>query len=125
MYRSAVFGAPNKCPNRTCRSVFYKDCHKGWLPKSELEIYAVMRCPACRDTFCVTQMINMVHEYKQNLPIREISHPKINIFDTKDQGYFREELFSSDNPLMNLYDGYFPGASDPPDDDDYDQEDQD
>lgn len=117
MYRSAVFGKPKNCPNRTCRANFYRDSHKGWLPKSELEVYAVMRCPSCRDTFCITQMINMVHEYKESLPVRELPRSKITIFDSKDQGSFREELFSSDNPLTNLYDGYFPGATDLPDED--------
>jgi hypothetical protein len=110
MFRSAFFGAPQKCPNRNCRAQFYKDSHKGWLPKSQLEVYAVMRCPVCRDTFCVSQMINMVHEYKESLPARDLPKNKITIFDTNDQGKFRQELFAEDNPLMSLYDGYYPGA---------------
>ena len=123
MYRSAVFGAPSKCPNRNCRAIFYRDSHKGWLPKSELEVYAVMRCPTCRDTFCVTQMINMVHEYKQSLPTRDLPQNKIKLFNTNDQGNFREELFSDDNPLTSLYDGYYPGATDLPNEDEEDSED--
>jgi hypothetical protein len=115
MFRSSVLGAPTKCPNRNCRSLFYKDSHKGWLPKSELEVYAVMRCPSCRDTFMVSQMINMVHEYKENLPERKLDKNQVTIFSSKDQENFRTELFSDDNPLATLYDGYFPGASEPPD----------
>lgn len=114
MFRSVILGSPTKCPNRNCRSLFYKDSHKGWLPKSELEVYAVMRCPACRDTFLVSQMINMVHEYKENLPEREIPKNKIKIFTKDDQLVFREELFSDENPLNNLYDGYYPGAPSSP-----------
>lgn len=114
MYKSVVYGQPSKCPNRNCRAVFYKDCHKGWLPKSELEIFAVMRCSVCRDTFLVSQMINMVHDYKHELPERMIEKNKIEIFTENDQTVFRKELFADDNPLWTLYDGYYPGASDPP-----------
>ena len=117
MFKSSVVGAPTKCPNRHCRSIFFKDSHKGWLPKSELEVYAVMRCPSCRDTFMVSQMINMVHEYKENLPERKKEKNKITVFSTEDQNSFRAELFSDDNPLSTLYDGYYPGATDVPDDD--------
>ena len=116
MFKSVVFGMPSKCPNRNCHAIFYKDCHKGWLPKSELEIFAIMRCSACRDTFAIAQMIHMVHEYKQNLPEREVVKNQITIFTEKDQETFRKELFSDDNPLWNLYDGYFPGALDLPED---------
>ena len=116
MFKSVVYGQPTKCVNRNCRALFYRDSHKGYLPKSELEIYAVLRCPVCRDTFMVSQMINMVHEYKESLPVREIHPNKITIFTTEDQKTFRNELFKEDNPLFNLYDGYYPGAADlPPD----------
>ena len=117
MFKSSVLGAPTKCPNRNCRSLFYKDSHKGWLPKSELEVYAVMRCPSCRDTFMVVQMINMVHDYKDSLPERVLPKNSAIVFTNKDQESFRTELFSDDNPLTLLYDGYYPGASDPPDED--------
>jgi|APCry1669189534_1035231.scaffolds.fasta_scaffold14803_3 hypothetical protein len=115
MFKSSVFGMPQKCPNRNCRAEFFRDSHKGWLPKSELEVYAVMRCPSCRDTFMVAQMINMVHEYKENLPERKLPKNETVIFNDMDKESFRTELFSDDNPLTTLYDGYFPGASTPPD----------
>ena len=114
MFRSAIYGQPTKCPNRNCRAVFYKDCHKGWLPKSELEVYSVLRCTVCRDTFMVSQMINMVHEYKETLPEREVKINKISIFTNEDQEHFRKELFADDNPLWNLHDGYYHGAANPP-----------
>lgn len=116
MYKSNVFGMPTKCPNRNCRAEFFKDSHKGWLPKSELEVYAVMRCPSCRDTFMVSQMLSMVHEYKESLPERKVIPNKVTIFSERDQENFRTELFSDDNPLNTLFDGYYPGASEPPDD---------
>jgi hypothetical protein len=116
MFKAVIYGKPIKCPNRICKALFYRDCHKGWLPKTELEIYAVMRCNSCRDTFLVTQMLSMVHEYKENLPIREDTGEvnKIELFTTEDQEVFRRELFSDGNPLWNLYDGYYPGATDNP-----------
>ncbi len=114
MFRSLVFGQPTKCPNRNCKALFYKDSHKGWLPKSELEIFAVMRCGTCRDTFLVAQMINMVHEYKESLPTRGIEKNKITIFTEDDQLAFRKELFADENPLWSLYDGFCPGATDNP-----------
>lgn len=117
MFRSNVYGLPLKCPNRNCRAEFFRDSHKGWLPKSELEVYTVMRCPACRDTFMISQMIHMVHEYKESLPERKLTKNKVEIFTPKDQESFRTELFSDDNPLTQLFDGYYPGAAEPPDED--------
>jgi hypothetical protein len=116
MYRSAIYGMPTRCVNRNCRASFYRDCHKGWLPKSELEVYAIMKCHVCRDVFMVAQMINMVHEYKENLPEREEKPNEIKIFTDLDQIEFRKELYSDENPLFNLYDGYYPGATDTPED---------
>jgi hypothetical protein len=112
MFKSTVFGQPSKCPNRNCRTVFYSDSHLGWLPKSELEIYAVMRCTGCRDTFLVAQMLHQVHEYKELLPKRKRVPNKITIFSEEDKETFRKELYSSENPLWILYDGQYPGAFD-------------
>jgi len=114
MFKSVIFGSPTKCPNRTCRAEFFQDCHLGWLPKSELEVYAVMKCVSCRDRFMVAQMINMVHDYKDGLPIRDIYPNKIEIFTDADGDSFRKELYSDENPLFNLFDGYYPGAAPPP-----------
>jgi hypothetical protein len=116
MFRSAVYGQPTRCVNRNCRAIFYRDCHKGWLPKSELEVYTIMKCHVCRDVFMVSQMINMVHEYKETLPEREPTPNEITIFGDLDKEAFRKELYSDDNPLFNLFDGYFPGATDNPED---------
>jgi hypothetical protein len=114
MYKTNFSGAPKKCPNRTCRAIFYRDSHKGFLPKNELEIFAVMRCHSCRDTFLVSQMLHMVHEYKMSLPEREVVKNKIEIFTKEDEEIFRRELYSDDNPLFNLYDGFYPGSTDNP-----------
>lgn len=111
MFKSTVFGQPSRCPNRNCRTVFYLDSHLGWLPKSELEIFAVMRCSGCRDTFLVSQMLHQVHEYKEMLPKRKRVPNQITIFTESDQENFRKELYSSENPLWILYDGQYPGSA--------------
>lgn len=36
--------------------------------QSELEVYAVLRCPVCVDTFVVSQPMSMAHEYYSKLP---------------------------------------------------------
>jgi hypothetical protein len=63
----------------------------------------------------VTQMLNMVHEYRDNLPERTVVKNQVTIFNDGDQESFRTELFSDDNPLTTLFDGYYPGAADIPD----------
>ena len=116
MYKSQSYGCITKCPNRNCRAVFFKDSFKGYLPKDCLSVYAVLRCPVCRDCFLRAQMINMIHDYVESLPVREIIPNRITIFTNEDQETFRQELFSDDNPLWNLYDGFIPGASTLPED---------
>lgn len=110
MYKTVYSGEIKRCPNRTCRAEWFQDCHKGWLPgPTPIEVYAVMRCSCCRDTFMIMQMLNIVHDYKKSLPVREVSKPKITIFSDEDQNIFRQELFRDDNPLYSLYDNHFPG----------------
>ena len=57
MFHQTIVGKPKCCLNRNCRSPFYKESHLGWLPKSEVEVYTIMRCPKCKDTFAVVQLI--------------------------------------------------------------------
>lgn len=115
MFNSVIVGFPKKCPNRNCRAEFFQDSHKGFLPKTEIEVYAVMRCPVCRDTFAIVQMLNMVYDYKASLPTRTLPKNKITVFNNEDNETFRSELYSDDNPLWNLYDGYYPGSTETPD----------
>ena len=108
MYRNVSFGNIKKCPNVNCRAIFYKDCFKGYLPHSPLSIYAIIRCPSCRYTFQISQMIGMIHDYIESLPERKEIPNSITIFSSEDQDSFRKELFEDDNPLWNLYDGFTP-----------------
>lgn len=123
MFNSVIVGYPKKCPNRNCRAEFYQDSHKGFLPKTEIETFVVMRCPVCRDTFTIIQMLNMVYDYKASLPTRVLPPNKISIFNNEDGEIFRTELYADDNPLWNLYDGYYPGSTNNPHNPNYSSED--
>jgi len=110
MFNQVIFGMPKRCANRNCRHPFYQESHLGWLPKNEVEAFAIMRCPKCKDTFKVTQMLSMVHGYKENLPrdprIVKLESP----ITTKEIEKMRKKL-ETGNPLKTLYPGYKPGAS--------------
>lgn len=118
MYHQTIFGMPRRCPNRTCRHPFYKESHLGWLPKSEVQALAIMRCPKCRDTFAVVQLLSMVHEYKEKLPAdpRNISLMEGPI-TLAEVNRMRKKLDTEPNPLSLLFEGRKPGASTPPDGD--------
>ena len=61
-------------------------------------------------------MLHMVHEYKMGLPERKLQKNEVKIFTSEDEVVFRKELFADDNPLHTLYDGYYPGSTDNPED---------
>lgn len=63
-----ISGMPRKCLNRICDGIFTRGSHLGYLMHSELDVFAVMRCPSCRDTFMINQPISMAHEYYERLP---------------------------------------------------------
>lgn len=115
MFNQTIFGMPRKCPNRTCRHPFYKESHLGWLPKSEVEAFAVMRCPKCKDTFMVVQLMSMVHEYKEKLP-KDPKKAAIKLegpITLAEISRIRKRL-ETENPLPSLFEGLKPGASNPP-----------
>jgi len=43
MFHQTIVGKPKCCLNRNCKSQFFKTSHLGWLPKSEVEVYAIMK----------------------------------------------------------------------------------
>ena len=116
MFHQTIVGKPNKCLNRTCKHPFCKESHLGWLPKSEIEVFAIMRCIKCKDTFAVVQLISMAEDYKIKLP----SDPnKINAtgsISKKEISLMRKKLDSKDG-LKGLYEGMKPNASNLPKDD--------
>lgn len=112
MYRQSIYGMPTKCLNRSCKHVFYKNSHLGWTPKSETEVYVVMRCPKCKDTFLISQMINMVYEYLGNLPEDPSKKiiTKLGPITANEIGKIKEYLHDP-GILQSLNDGSKPGAS--------------
>ncbi len=114
MYHQTIVGKPKNCLNRNCKHPFTKESHLGWMPKSELEVLTIMRCAKCKDTFAVVQLISMADEYKENLPTN--LSKTVGPISKKEVVMMRKRLENKDN-LKNLYEGYKPGASNLPKDD--------
>jgi hypothetical protein len=112
MYTNNIFGTPKKCPTRKCRATLYKDCHLGWLPKSTVEAYAIIRCPKCQEIFAISQMYSDVHDYFESLP----NNPKLvkptSPISEKEHKYIKRKLDDT-NILKSLYEGWVPGAGFP------------
>ena len=68
MFKQTIVGTPMQCINRTCKAAFYRESHLGYYPKNEMEVYAIMKCPKCKDTFAIVQPVSIVHEYRDKLP---------------------------------------------------------
>lgn len=110
MYHQTIVGKPKRCLNRLCKTLFTKECHLGWMPKSEIEVFTIMRCCNCKDTFAIVQLYSMAEEYKSNLPLNaksSISHEPIS---KKEISLVRKKLESKDN-LKSLFEGYKPNGS--------------
>lgn len=115
MFKQTIYGAPKQCLNRNCKALFYRESHLGYYPKCEKEIYAVMKCPKCKDTFAVVQPVSLVHEYKSNLPLdpKKIAK-RVPISQTEIDNMSKRLSDPNYNPLTSLYEGSVPGASDIP-----------
>lgn len=116
MHHQTIVGKPKNCLNRTCKHPFFRESHLGWLPKSEVEVYAVMRCLKCKDTFAVVQLISMAHDYKNSLhkdPNMVNSEKPISKNEIKSVQKKLEEA----DILHTLMEGYKPGGTVLPDED--------
>ena len=112
MYTNNIFGTPKTCLNRTCRATLYKESHLGWIPKSAVEAYAIIRCSKCQDTFAIVQMYSDVHDYYEILPNNpKFMKPKGPI-SQKELRLAKKHLHE-DNPLKTLMEGWVPGAGNP------------
>lgn len=116
MFHQTIVGKPKHCLNRNCKHPFFKESHLGWLPKSEVEVYTIMRCPACKDTFAVIQLISMAHEYKSKLPLDPSQVPPTTAISKKEISAMRKKLQDKDS-LKSLLEGYKPNGSILPDED--------
>lgn len=117
MYTNNIFGTPKTCPNRTCRAKLYKESHLGWMPKSAVEAYVVVRCQKCNDTFAIVQMYSDVHDYYEALPNNPRFMRPNSPISEKEQKYISKKL-QDGNPLQNLLEGWMPGAGSPISDND-------
>ena len=114
MYHQSISGVPTRCLNRQCRAPFYKESHLGWLPKADLEVFAIMRCKVCKDTFAVAQVISIVHDYYAKLPVDPKNITAINAtkapITKKEVARVRQRLASETNILATLSEGAWQGA---------------
>jgi hypothetical protein len=115
MFHQTVVGKPKNCLNRNCKHPFSKDSHLGWIPKSEVEVYSVMRCLKCKDTFAVVQLNSMAHDYRNNLPNNSSNQISTSPITKKETVSFRKKLEDKD-VLKELLEGYVPGGTVLPDD---------
>ena len=117
MFKQTIVGNPLQCINRTCKASFYKESHLGYYPKNEVEVYTIMKCPKCKDTFAIVQPVSMVHEYKDNLPKDPQKVSKRSPITQKEIENLNKKLSDNNfNPLTSLYEGSVPGTSDLPND---------
>ena len=117
MFHQTIVGKPKHCLNRNCKHPFFKESHLGWLPKSEVEVYTIMRCPSCKDTFAVIQLISMAHEYKSALPLDPTQISPTSSITKKEITQMRKKLQDKDS-LKTLLEGLKPGGSILPKEDD-------
>ena len=116
MHHQTIIGRPKNCLNRTCKHPFFKESHLGWLPKSEVEIYSVMRCLKCKDTFAVVQLISMAHDYRSSL-LKDPTQLQIKDPISRHELMSVQKRLEDHDVLQSLMEGDKPGGSVLPDDD--------
>ena len=116
MFHQTIVGKPKCCLNRNCKTQFTKSSHLGWLPKSEVEIYSVMRCLKCKDTFAVVQLISMAHDYRTSLP-KDPTQIQIKEPISRHELMSVQKRLEENDVLQSLMEGYKPGGSVLPEED--------
>jgi hypothetical protein len=106
MKRQRISGMPRRCLNTNCLTSFTKESHKGYLPLSTLEVFALMQCPKCKAMFRIEQQIYMAHEYFKKLPKDENAIPQTMPPITLDESKKASKwLQTTANPMEKLFDG--------------------
>jgi len=117
MFKQTIVGTPLQCINRTCKASFYRESHLGYYPKNEVEVYAIMKCPKCKDTFAIVQSVSIVHEYKDKLPKDPKKLAKRTPITQKEIDVLNKKLNDEEfNPLSTLYEGRLQGSELPKED---------
>ena len=97
---------------RNSKNMSKSNLHLGWMPKSAIEAYVVVRCAKCQDTFAIVQMYSDVHGYYETLPNNpKFIRPKGPI-SSKEQKSVKKQL-NDENQLKTLMEGWVPGAGNP------------
>jgi hypothetical protein len=74
-----------------------------------------MRCPKCKDTFAVVQLMSMAHDYRADLPKDESKLSPSGPITKKETLDFKRKLDNKDS-LKELMEGYVPGGTILPED---------
>ena len=111
MFKQTIVGTPMQCINRTCKAAFYRESHLGYYPKNEIEVYAIMKCPKCKDTFAIVQPVSIVHEDRDKLPKDPKKTAKRTPITQKELETMSKKLQDDNfNPLASLFDGRVIGS---------------
>jgi hypothetical protein len=79
-----------------------------------MEVYAIMKCPKCKDTFAIVQPVSIVHEYRDKLPKDPKKTAKRTPITQKELETMSKKLQDDNfNPLASLYDGRVIGSDIP------------
>jgi hypothetical protein len=109
MFESYIYGFPKKCLNSNCKEPFTQKSHLGWLPKSAMEVYSIVRCSECKSKFKVSQPIEKSLEYFTSLPQDAVVVNNKTITD--DERINVQLLLDNKDVLDDLNNGMIPGAS--------------
>lgn len=115
MFHQTTVGKPKRCLNRNCRHPFVKESHLGWLVKSEIHVYAIMKCLKCKTVRPVIQLMSMAHEYKEALP-KNHEDSATGPISKNEIINMRKKLDTKDS-LKSLMEGLKPNGSILPEDD--------
>ena len=69
MYAQTNLGMFGRCLNRECRKAFTKASHRGFYFKSPTEVFVVMECHECGQSFTLVQLVMLAHDFYRRLPV--------------------------------------------------------
>ena len=104
MFNQQISGKHKRCPNRLCKANFFKESFRGHQPRTATSIDVIMQCPACGDTFAITQEIVIVSEYMNELPSRPKNNKLKEKNITADEQIKFKKAMEEQNILASLSD---------------------
>lgn len=103
MFNQQISGKIKRCPNRLCKAKFFKESFCGCQPKTPTSVEIIMQCPACGDTFAITQEILIIREYMDELPSKPRSNKTNESLITIDEQSKFKKAMEEKNILASLF----------------------